>query len=49
MASLNKLFPDPCKSMWNSSVKLILFSSTILAMFVVLFCFGLFTVCVSFY
>ena len=22
MASLNKLFPDPCKSMWNSSMVL---------------------------
>ena len=29
MASLNKLFSDPCKSMWNSSVKLDLFSSAI--------------------
>ena len=42
MASLNKLFSDPCKSMWNSSVKLDLFSS---AIFKVLFSayFGLFS------
>ena len=49
MASLFNLIEDPCKSKWNSSVKANLFSSTILAMFVVLFNFGLFTVCVSFY
>ena len=24
IASLNKLFPDPCKSMWNSPVELLL-------------------------
>ena len=29
MASLFNLFEDPCKSMWNSSVKLNLFSSAI--------------------
>ena len=41
MASLFNLFEDPCKSMWNSSVKLDLFSS---AIFKVLFSsyFGLF-------
>ena len=37
MTSLFNLIEDPCKSMRNSSVKLNLFSSTILAMFVVLF------------
>ena len=29
MASLFNLFEDPCKPMWNSSVKLDLFSSAI--------------------
>ena len=29
MATLNKLFLDPCKSNWNSSMKLDLFSSAI--------------------
>ena len=42
MASLFNLIEDPCKSMWNSSVKLDLFSS---AIFKVLFSsyFGLFS------
>ena len=42
MASLFNLIGDPCKSMWNSSVKLDLFSS---AIFKVLFSsyFGLFS------
>ena len=42
MASLFYLFEDPCKSKWNSSVKLDLFSS---AIFKVLFSayFGLFS------
>ena len=42
MASLFNLIGDPCKSMWNSSMKLDLFSS---AIFKVLFSsyFGLFS------
>ena len=48
MASLFNLIGDPCKSKWNSSVKLDLFSSTILLCLLCFFNFGLFSICISF-